>query len=178
MSKIIVDCETTGLAPIVKEVNEKRETIRVHKRIICISIINLDNNETLSFYGQDETKILQDFFNYCDKEILTQLIGFNLGFDLNFIRVRSFVNGVKIPFIFLHADILDLRKVISLEEFSVGTLRTYGECCGITAHTENGSRMIEEFEKGNWDFIKDHCEEDVSLTKIVLNRCKECNLIQ
>ena len=178
MGKMIIDCETTGLAPIVKETNEKKEVIRVHKRLICISVVNLDNNEVVSFYGSDEKKMLVDFFDYCDKGILTQLVGFNLSFDLNFIRVRSFVNNVKIPPIFLRAEILDLRRIISLEEYSVGTLRTYGECCGVIAHTENGSQMIEMFEKGNWDFVKDHCEEDVSLTKIVLERCKECGLIQ
>ena len=58
--------------------------------------------------------MLVDFFDYCDKGILTQLVGFNLSFDLNFIRVRSFVNNVKIPPIFLRAEILDLRRIISL----------------------------------------------------------------
>lgn len=178
MTSIILDCETTGLAPVIKTTNQNKEIVREHKRILCISICNLANQEVKTFCGQDEKQFLKDFFSYLEMFDVNQLIGFNLEFDLNFIRARSFFNDVRMSESFLLSEKLDLRRVISSDQYSVGTLRTWAEVCGAVPVTENGEKMIENYEKGNWDFIRNHCIEDVGLTEIVFNRCKECGLIK
>ena len=179
MSKIILDCETSGVSPVVKIFDKiTGEVTREHKRLLCISVLNLDTNEMRSFYGEDEKQFLIDFFKYLSKEVsLDEILGFNINFDINFIRIRSFYHNVKISDNFTWNIVTDLRKTISDEEYAVGTLKFWGEVCGVNAVSEDGSKMLELYAKKDWQKIKEHSEEDVKISLAVYNRCKECGLI-
>ena len=175
---MIVDVETNSLSPVVKSRDDLGNTIREHKRLLCISTLNIDTNEIRSFYGEDERQFLLDFFEYLHTNIyLEEIIGFNFDFDINFIRVRSFYHDIKMSDNFINCNSCDLRKVIFSEEYEVGILRFWGEVCGIIANSDDGSKMLELYEKKDWESIKKHSEEDVRITKAVYDRCKRVGLL-
>jgi len=173
MTTCIFDAETSGLAPIELVSKEPRQVKQ--NRIISIVVMNIEENRKECFYGDDEKKILTDFSNFLKYQI--SLIGFNCEFDLNFIKVRCFVQGVSLPEGFKNMKIIDLRKVLNSYEYAHGTLSEYGKFIGFEAKTESGKMMPIYFETKQWDKIKDHNLEDLELTLLVYNRCKECNLI-
>lgn len=173
MVTYIIDLETTGLNPIEKlEINGIRE-IKQNK-IICISILNLENNELKTFLGENEKDVLYDFWKYVGDDC--ELIGFNINFDLNFLYVRSFLNNIKINII---NEMLDVRKLIyKYSDFGVGKLSELSELTGLKSTTSNGSQMLELYNNKNWNEIKRHCEEDILLTKHLFDRCKFLNFIK
>ena len=179
MTKLIIDCETTGLSPVIKITDAVGHISREHRRLLCISILNIETGVISSFYGENEKQFLIDFFEFLDnRKPVSEIIGFNSQFDINFIKVRSFFHSIKISPQFLFAKKTDLRKAISEDKYAVGTLKFWAETFGAKSITEDGSKMSEMYEKGDWDSIREHSEEDVKLTQLLFNKCAECNLIK
>lgn len=165
MSKrFIFDIETTGLEPC-------------KDRILCISLLDLEKPEELiSLYGEDEKKILTDFWEK-SKDAGT-LIGFNSEkFDFQFIFTRSFLLGIKLnPHTFPMQ--LDLRNIIfPFNKYSKGKLDEIAKAISIDVKTENGMFMPGYYLAKNWDKIKEHCEEDVIITHKIYERCTELGMI-
>jgi len=165
--EIVFDVETTGLKPM-------------EDRITCISILNLEHNAPVSFYGENESLILKQFWNAI-KDV-TKAISFNGdGFDIAFLIKRSLINNVRVTNLFKNH--IDLKKVVNCffftyNKYEKGKLTDWGKILGIKVITENGAEMIKHYEKKDWKTIKAHCEEDVMLTKALFMRCKECGLLE
>jgi len=165
--RMIFDVETTGLNPM-------------EDRITCISLLNLEHDKPVSFYGEDESLVLKQFWNAIKDNVET--ISFNGdGFDIAFVIKRSLINNVKVTNLFKRH--IDLRKVVNsfyftYNKYDKGKLTDWGKILGIDVVTENGAEMIKHYEKKDWKTIKAHCEEDVVLTKALFTRCKECGLIE
>ena len=165
--EIIFDIETTGFDPM-------------EKRITCISLINIEHDKPVSFYGEDESLILKQFWNVIKDGAKT--ISFNGdSFDIPFLIKRSLINNVPVTNLFKKH--IDLRKVansfyFTYKEHEKGKLTDWGKILGIDVITEDGAEMINHYEKKDWKTIKAHCEEDVMLTKALFTRCKECELIK
>jgi DNA polymerase III epsilon subunit-like protein len=172
---IIFDCETTGLAAFQKLCDEPRQI--VSHRILSIGVCNVLNGQIKVFCGEDESQILKDFFSFLDQEQETELVGFNCDFDLNFIKVRSFVNNIKMSDGFIKLKIIDLRNVLNNSQYAVGSLGDYANALGITKKTENGKQMPIFYQNKQWDKIEDHCYEDISISLAVYKRCLEVGLI-
>lgn len=172
MTQFILDIETTGLTPITRVCGEQ---INVNK-IICISLLNLENSSVISYYGEDENKILQQFWNSIKTSDL--IVGFNIEFDLSFIRVKSLLNGVKFTKNPAEIKIIDLREVIyPNNKYGVGKLRDFCDLLLIPYTTHNGSEMNELYCKRDWKEIKAHCEEDVKITYELYKKLKDLNFI-
>jgi hypothetical protein len=165
--------ETQGLAPIELIGKDPRQ-IKENK-IISIAVMNIEEDKKDCFYGDDEKKILTDFSSFIKNQI--SLIGFNCEFDLNFIRVRCFINNIVLPMNFKNAKIINLRKILNSYEYAYGTLGEYCKFIGCDVKTENGKMMPIFFETKQWDKIRDHNLEDLELTLAVYNRCRDCNLL-
>jgi uncharacterized protein YprB with RNaseH-like and TPR domain len=165
MTKFIMDIETNGLNPI-------------KNRIISISLLEISNSIPTTFYGEDEKRTLEQFWN-CIRDC-EGVITFNGdSFDLPFIIARSLIHQVKI-----RKDLknLDLRKIVnsfwySYEKHSNGTLRDWASILGFIVETEDGEKMIELYNKKNWKEIVFHNSEDVKITKLLHQRCLECGAI-
>ena len=169
---IIFDIETTGLSPLekIKYIEE-----RIVHKIVAIAALNIENNIKEVFIGEDEKVMLTNFFNFIKEG--NYFIGFNTDFDFNFIKVRALVNNVKINNNFNENNIIDLRKKLNSNQYAVGRLRDYCKLIGVNSSTENGEHMLEFYEKKEWDKIKEHCLEDIEITKQLFNRCVNCNLL-
>jgi len=130
---IVFDIETTGLEPF-------------KDRILCISIMDTQTLEIKSFVGEDEKKLLEDFF----KEVkdVTKFIGYNSqSFDAPFILQRCLFYGIPLTKTFLHINSqIDLRKnslgfFLSFNKYQKGKLSQWAEKFGIPVETNNGSVM-------------------------------------
>jgi len=159
-----LDIETIGLNPM-------------EDRIICISISNIDSEAIKTIYGEDESVTLETFWNWIDNN--EQVLTYNGdSFDIPFIITRSLINKVKIK----KLKNTDLRKVVtsfftSYNKYAKGKLSDWATILNIEIKTEDGEKMKEFFENKEWSKIKEHCEEDIIITKALYKRCKECELI-
>lgn len=162
--RFIYDLETTGLESFTD-------------RILCISLINIANEEEKTFSGEDEQKILQEFWDFIKGA--EQLIGFNNhNFDYPFLLQRSLFYGIRID---KNIKQIDLRKEsngfwTSYKQRIKGKLSDWAEKFGIKVETDNGCEMPAMYAKGDWTGICNHCSEDVKITLQLYKRCKECGL--
>jgi len=169
MNKFAFDIETVSLNPMTD-------------RILCISLQNVLYSKPTTFYGEDESKILKNFWD--SMKNVTHLYGFNSDeFDIPFLIKRSLINKVRICDNFRDIKLIDLRKIvnsflISYIRFSKGTLRDWAKILDMECTTENGSKMKELYEKKDWEKIVAHCEEDVSVCKALYERCINCGVLK
>lgn len=162
---IIIDIETEGLHAITD-------------KITCISCLNIVNGDVQSFVGADEKKLLEEFWDkYLDRLEVTTFNGES--FDIPYIIKRSLINKIKMK---KFGKSLDLRKSVngffySYNKFEKGSLNDWSKILGLGEKTTDGLEMVKAAKEGNYQLIKEHCEEDVKLTYELYKRCVECNLI-
>jgi uncharacterized protein YprB with RNaseH-like and TPR domain len=164
---IITDLETTSLDP------------SENGRVTCISTYNFDDDKIISFWGQDEIKVLSDFWNYIENLKCPTLVTFNgSSFDIPYLIHRSIVRSQKIS----KYNHIDLRHVVnsfftSYDKRAKGTLGYWAAVLGIQQKTPGGAQMIALFLEKKYDEIEKHCSEDVCVTKALFERLKLCGLI-
>jgi len=96
--KCVLDIETENLDP--KE-----------GRIVCIGAKNANNSKTIVFYDEDERQMIKDFLDYFHKKGFTEIIGYNLAFDLRFLFVKCLKYGLPANS-FFSSDITDLMWIM------------------------------------------------------------------
>lgn len=165
MTDYIFDIETTGLDSI-------------NSRITCIVLMNINTEEIISFYGQNEKCILDNFWNFVNKNVTKLFSFYGDSFDLPFIIKRSIINNEKINIV----NHIDLAKVInslhiSNKPYEKGKLSDWAKILGFEVKTENGFQMLKYFEEKRFIKIKQHCEEDVKITLELYKRCKYCGVL-
>ena len=164
---IIFDAETTSL------------DASDNGRITSISTYNYDDDKTSSFYGQDENKILSEFWNYIESLKCPTLVGFNsAGFDCPYLIHRSIVRSQKIA----KYNHIDLRLIAnsfftSYNKLAKGNLAYWAAVLGIEQKTPGGAQMIALFLEKKYDEIRDHNLEDIKITQALFERLKLCGLI-
>jgi predicted PolB exonuclease-like 3'-5' exonuclease len=167
MTTAIFDLETTGL-------NSSEH------RIICISSTIVGSNKMVSFYGIDESQMIEDFWNHIRTNDIRTLISFNGdGFDYPFLVKRSLIRRQKIV---KNITLIDLRKVVnsfytSYNKFEKGDAAFWAQTLGIPIQTTNGGTMPILFLEGKYEEIKKHCEEDVMVTEKLFDLCRYCELL-
>ena len=163
MSEIVFDIETTGLNPL-------------ESRITCISA-KIDANEIISCCEEDEKLILQWFFTIvADDDTLVSFNGNN--FDIPFIVKRCIINNVKMT----HNISLDIARVINCaaltaKSIDYGSLNFWSKILLGTEKMENGEKCIDYFKNKEYDKLRKHNEEDVRITKILLDKLRELRIL-
>ena len=165
---IIFDIETTGLDPL-------------KDRIICIAL-NLNGKEE-AILDIDENVILKKFWDFIGeiktKNASFKLVGFNCwSFDLPFLIVRSFKNGIKI--IDTGGKVIDLRYLLACgNKYQNGTLNDYAALIGVGQKYGgyNGSNMKRLFEENKFDEIKKYAISDIRITFDIYKRALEIGLV-
>jgi len=57
-------------------------------RIICIGVKDISNGEVQVFYDENEESLLLKFFRHINKKQYSEIIGYNIAFDMRFIFAR------------------------------------------------------------------------------------------
>ena len=151
---MIIDIETGGLEPLTDAIS-------------CICIMK-NNGVFLTFCGDNERTLLTEFWEGVDNN--EEWIGFNSSsFDIPFIIKRSLINNIRMKKI---GKSTDLRLIVngffySYEKKTHGKLDDWCTILGCQNKVENGLKMVEYFQNKEFDKIKEHCEYDIKLTKLL-----------
>lgn len=169
LSKYIFDIETTGLAGI-------------QDRVTCISILNLSTNKIKNFYGEDEKKIIIDFWKEINDAL--EIYGYNSNsFDWPFLIQRTLIHNIPVCSSFHKIKLTDLRLISTLfftgyNKAIKGTLDQWSNHFFNKNKETKGEEVIEAYKKRDWETIKKHCEEDIIVTKELYKRVVNCGLIK
>ena len=167
-------------------------------KIICISVglINSDNGKKSlrlkSFFGDDEAKLLSDFFDLLNK--LTKKEIFLCAhngkeFDYPYIARRALINSMEIPAILDTAGKKpwDIKNLDTLELWKFGDYKNYTSlnllmaAFGIPSPKDDidGSQVADVYWKdNNLERIAKYCEKDVIAITQLLMKYKNEDLIE
>ncbi len=170
---VVLDIETVSLNPN----NPDGALDAKNGRIACIGLL-IDDNTTLQpkvICDQDEKKILEQFWATIAENDL--LVGHNvLGFDLLFIRQRSWILGVRPPgekpnsFLNLRKyyteQVYDLMEIWTnwSNRFKGCGLGDIAEALGVGAKTGHGSDVAQLWANREYVKLMDYCMNDVWLS--------------
>lgn len=162
--------------PVERKMMPKYTPHPIKEKIMCISLLNVNyETDAIVLCGDNEKLLLEQFWSSISSA--DELIGFNSNnFDLQYIIIRSLYHKLKIKKDVKYVDVRDL--IYLNNKYMKGNLSDFAGLLGIAVSTENGSKMREFYISKNWDKIKAHCVEDVSITKELYLRCRECNLAE
>ncbi|MBS3174400.1 ribonuclease H-like domain-containing protein [Candidatus Woesearchaeota archaeon] len=181
----VIDIETCPISTtgyMVLSEEEKLKLINpIDSKVIALGIRH--NNEDIIFIGDDEKRLLENFWNKWraikETNPVTKIIGFNLiDFDLSFLTTRSLINNVQIcPFVLKH--IVDLRDKISAYRNgkTKGKLKDFAPFMGLTVKEIDGSNIADLWMEKKYDIIKDYLINDLKITEELYKRTKETNII-
>jgi DNA polymerase elongation subunit (family B) len=99
--KCIIDIETSDYLPWNGS------------KIICIGIMNLSTSTKHMFYNENEAKLLSSFIEYFESKDFTNIIGYNVAFDVRFLFSRCLKYQLSAKTLY-RAKITDLIKIVSL----------------------------------------------------------------
>jgi uncharacterized protein YprB with RNaseH-like and TPR domain len=165
VKNILFDIESTGLDFFFNH-------------IVSIAVKDVETKETNCFYGVDEQKILEDFWNFVGDG--ANLISYNGdSFDCPAIIKRCIIKNVKIK----NFKSTDLRKTASGFWFSYnshekGKLSDWATSLGMDVKTSPGSEVPRLFMENKWEEIKNHNIEDIEILEKLYNRCNDIGLFK
>lgn len=163
--KCIIDIETSDYLPWNGS------------KIICIGIINLSTSTKHVFYNENEAKLLSSFIEYFESKDFTNIIGYNVAFDVRFLFSRCLKYQLSAKTLY-HAKINDLIKIVSLsvQDKNFNKPGKLGEWSSYlfnkTTLYSNGS-IKQLFSKGKIDEIIAHNHRDLDLTYQLWKRIEE-----
>ena len=149
-----------------------------YSKIITISLKT--PNELKNFHGDDEEKILGDFWKYLIEHKDIRIVTHNgYGFDIPFLTIRSVLNNVKIPirlntnkFSMENSNHFDTMIFFSQNIFTNPNLTIIAKMNNIEVPENNiNAKDVEKlYKEKNWEKIKERCENDVLILEKVFNK--------
>jgi predicted PolB exonuclease-like 3'-5' exonuclease len=136
-----------------------------------------DDKEVTVFYGEDEKRLIADFWGFIeDFKYVPTIVGFNVfKFDIRFIHIRTMINGLVASYK-LRKEYIDLQYELAYFNPPYGTLADYLQTIGETKNG-NGTHAIELFRSGDWKHLVEYCKNDVLVTKKLFERCQDAGII-
>lgn len=164
MRRCVIDIETTGLKP-------------TDSRIVCIGTKDCETGESRTFCDQDEGKMVSDFIEYFHKGGFREVIGYNVGFDIQHIfskilKYRIKANG------FLTSNVTDLMRILrnvrcGYTTNESGRLEDWTMYLFGIQKIDKGQSVPKLFEDGRINIIIEYNRRDVEMTYLLWLRIKE-----
>src|SRR5690606_29224177 len=145
-------------------------------KIVCVTCVDFISDETHTFYGDDEKKVLVDFFNVLTINYpVHKLVGKNSDdFDLPWLRARAMRHGIGLPHhLRLKYDLSDIQKIFGHSRSSSQVPSLKNMAYGLALPMEklaNGSDVATMYEEGKWDEIGEYCLMDSKIVREVYLR--------
>jgi DNA polymerase elongation subunit (family B) len=155
MNKCVIDIETESLDP--KE-----------GRIICIGVKDCETGKTTVFYDESEERMLKSFLEYYKGRKFTEIIGYNVLFDIRFIFAKCLRYGLPANG-FFSAGFTDLMTIMK----SVRKIYCYNKPGTLDEWTcfvfGTGKKKLMEsisnlYDKGKISQIIEYNKRDVEIT--------------
>jgi predicted PolB exonuclease-like 3'-5' exonuclease len=162
---VAMDIETVSLSS-----DEKGALSAITGRIVCICLLEDDGCaiREIAITGEDERQVIIEFWNTIRPTDI--LVGHNvLGFDLPFIRQRSWILGIPPSRRiderrFYTRDVVDTLELWTNWGHKKGaTLDALSTALGCGKKTADGSSVAQWWADRNFEAIKSYCREDVRL---------------
>ena len=179
MTVAIIDTETTGLNPM-------------ENRLVAIGVGFLDSNGAMGkviLTNDSEETLLKEFWELIKNESVDKIVGFNIDFDWQFLKLRSLYHRIKVNHFKKYSGRIDLREILngSNGRYKKGTgLKDYCRFFGfdIDEDDKDGSEVPElwsrylEGDNGALNEITYHLEKDLDRTFVMYKILIECGLIE
>jgi len=165
-------------------------------RVISIGQIKFDGDQTTvskikSFYGDDESELLQEFLGTMQSIFNAipdiKVIGHNIkNFDIPYIIKRSIINGLAIPHQFQLQKkkpwencLLDTYEIWKFAGWNSASLDLICETLNIPSPKDimHAVETTEQYWDGNIEKIKTYCEGDVKATMNVMLKISNLKII-
>lgn len=181
----IVDIETCPIDLENYEKLDEAERLKllnpIDSKIIAIGVKYKGQNKI--FMGEDESKILTDFWNEwraIQKESNSvDIVGFNINnFDLPFLTTRSFIHNVEIsPFLIKH--IIELRDKINAYRYgkTKGKLKDFARLMELSVKGMDGSDIANLWIEKKYEVIKEYLMNDLEITDEIFKRARSTKII-
>lgn len=154
-NKCVIDIETESLDP--KE-----------GRIICIGIKDVEIGKTTVFYHDEEKEMLKAFLEYYKRRDFTEIIGYNVLFDIRFIFAKCLRYSLATNGFFLatFTDLMTIMKSVR-RIYCYNKPGTLGEW--VQFIFDDGKMLLSDsikdlYEKGRITEILNYNKRDVELT--------------
>lgn len=185
---VFLDIETTPLPTsddevVLEYLMDKNINRKFHPLFSKIILVGLKpkNKSSKFFYGDDESKILSDLWEYLNKSQPDLIVSFNgYRFDVPFLYIRSLLNGVKPSF------------PINTNKNGMGRSNHF-DCMLVLSHNDvfpwvsleiacrmfnieipqcevKGSQIRECYKNGKWEGIIKKCEADLTMLEKLYNK--------
>ena len=188
MKFITLDIETVPLKIEHEEVREYLMDKKISKearsldpnysKIIAIGVKVL--NEPKMFYGDDEEKILNEFWNFmkefANKNPFYRIVTHNgYKFDIPFIIIRSCINNIDLPKeVDINTNMWNMKKSNHFDtmiffshygNFINPNLDVLSKLAGIEVPKERifGADIEKVYKNNDWGKITEHCRQDVEI---------------
>jgi len=163
-SKCVLDIETEDLDP--KE-----------GRIICIGIKDVETGKIIVFYHENEKEMLKAFLEYCKRRNFTEIIGYNVLFDIRFIFAKCLRYGLPANGFFSAAftDLMSImRSVRRIYCYNKpGTLQEWVEFIFDDGKMPLSDSIGKLYQKGRITDILNYNKRDVELTYRLWERVRK-----
>lgn len=153
----------------------------IDSKIIALGIRY--NGQNRVFLGEDEKKLLEDFWNEwksIKKNDSIKVVGFNINnFDLPFITTRSLICNVIIS-PFLIKSTIDLREKINAYRYgkSRGKLKDFASLIGLPTKTIEGKDIAKLYIEKKYDLIKEYLINDLEIIDNIFKRAKNTRVLE
>jgi predicted PolB exonuclease-like 3'-5' exonuclease len=156
-------------------------------KIICIGCYDMLSNTEWFFYGDDEQKILVDFFTLLETNSYTNIIGKSSSdFDIPFIIGRTLRHNIGLPTILRRTNLDDVNKMFSFSKTSsqISSLANYAWGLEIEGKLGHGSQVQTMYnlamlgDNKQWQDIANYCKRDVMIVVEMVNRYYKCFINQ
>ena len=177
MTIAIIDTETTGLNPM-------------ENRLVAIGVGFLDSNGAMGkviLTNDSEETLLKEFWELIKNESVDKIVGFNIDFDWQFLKLRSLYHRIKVNHFKKYDGRVDLRLILNSNKYQKGTnLTDYCRFFGLDIEDddfkgESVPELWSRYAEGNEDALNEityHLEKDLDRTFVMYKILIECGLIE
>ena len=171
MTIAIIDVETTGLDPL-------------NSRLVAIGIGHKDEIKIIT--NDDEEQMLNEFWGFVNVNAIDKIVGFNVGFDWLFLKLRSLKYGLKIKHFANYTGRIDLRTILNGNKYAKGKLTDYCKFFELDVPEDDLKgdavpTLWEQYTMGDnnaLEEIKKHLGYDIERTLKLYELIKNCGLIE
>ena len=161
--RCVLDIETLSLEP-------------TKGGIICIGVLNVETGETRVFYNENEEVMVRNFLSHYKKEGFSEIIGYNVLFDVRYIFARCLKYGLPAREFVLSGftDVMMiLKSVRSIYNFNKpGSLEDWAKfLLGDSKDLDNALIPL-HYHAGEIDKIIEYNKKDVEMTYEIWKRIR------